>query len=123
MFYESGVYFDLNSRNFDGFYVNSDYAKLQFNNDLDKKAQLISVFYLRYQGRAPISRFQNIKVVNLYSVVKICENGFKVNALHKTFDFDTNFADENLQNKLICKFVDIFKQALNSGKAYGSYEV
>lgn len=58
----------------------------------------------------------------MYSVVKICDKGFKVNALHKTFAFDTVF-DENLQNKLTAKFVDKLQQAIDSNESYGCYEV
>ena len=114
---------DLNSRNTADFYVNSDYAKLQFHKDLNRFAPLINVFYLRYQGREQKSRYQKLEVVNMYSVVKIYDKGFKVNALHKTFNFDTNFDDENLQTNLITKFVDKLNQVINSEDTDGCYYV
>lgn len=59
----------------------------------------------------------------MYSIVKIYDKGFTVNALHKTFDFDTNFDDENLQTNLITKFVDKLNQVINSEDTDGCYEV
>lgn len=122
VFRKNSVCIDLNIRNWYGFCVNIDSDIQRFNMDLIKYASMIKKFYLRYQGCETVSRYQKLQMIRMYSSIEITEKGFKIDALHKTFEFTTAF-DEKIKNDLITKFIEKMKVALNSGESYLNYEV